>query len=155
MDAFRSKDSTPQPSDQVAEQRKKFKRRSEQPEPISLPRFENLEVKGEKTPPRKAIKQQNYTILNGVFNSRPDSTTKIVDWDAFVTAIADAGFAARQSSGSAVIFEPHDWEMGWSGKILFHKPHPVAKIDSIMLRSVANRTEKWFGWDGETFVIQY
>jgi hypothetical protein len=67
--------------------------------------------------------------------------------------MADAGFAARQSSGSAVIFEPDDWERGWPGKIVFHKPHPVAKIDSIMLRSMGKRMEKWFGWDAETFVV--
>jgi hypothetical protein len=65
-------DSIPQPENQVAEQRKKAKRRPEQHETISLPQLENLEIKGEKAPPRKAIKKQNYTILNGMFNSSPD-----------------------------------------------------------------------------------
>jgi hypothetical protein len=57
------------------------------------------------------------------------------------------------SSGSAVVFEPDDWKRGWCGKIVFHKPHPVAKIDPIMLRSVGKRMEKWFGWNAETFVV--
>lgn len=65
-----------------------------------------------------------------MFTSNPDTTAKTVDWDAFVTAMVDAGFAARHSSGSAVIFEPDDRKRGWVGKIVFHKPHPIAKIDT-------------------------
>ena len=35
------------------------------------------------------------------------------------------------------------------GKIVFHKPHPIAKIDPIMLRSMGKRMAKWFGWGRE------
>ena len=145
--------SAPQPSIRLAEERKKVKRRPEGSETTSFPQVEKLIIAEEVTPP-KPIKQQSYNIINGMFNSSPDAVNKLVDWDAFVTAMADAGFAARQSSGSAVIFEPEDVKRGWFAKIVFHRPHPVAKIDSIMLRSMGKRMEKWFGWSAETFVVQ-
>lgn len=57
---------------------------------------------------------------------------ELVYWDNFVDALSDVGFAARNSSGSAVIFENESLgEEGHSGgKIVFHKPHPVSKIES-------------------------
>jgi HicA toxin of bacterial toxin-antitoxin, len=61
----------------------------------------------------------------------------------------DAGFTARSNGGSAVLFEGNP-KLG--GKIVFHKPHPIAKIDPIMLRSIGKRMAKWFGWSRELFV---
>ena len=146
--------SAPQPTIETAEERQKVKTRPEPSEITPLPQVEKLNTEEESTPPPKPIKQQSYNIISGMFSSSPDSTNKMVDWDAFVTAMADAGCAARQSSGSAVIFEPDDVKRGWFGKIVFHRPHPVAKIDSIMLRSMGKRMEKWFGWNIETFIGQ-
>jgi len=40
-----------------------------------------------------------------------------------------------------------------SGKIVFHKPHPVAKIDPIMFRVMGKRMNKWFGWTRDTFAL--
>jgi hypothetical protein len=136
-------DSTPQPANRVVEQRKKVKGCPEPPEPISLPRLENLEIKGDKTPPLKAIKQQNYTILNGMFNSSPDSTTKTVDWDAFITAMADAGLL----QGRAVVQQSFLNLMIGKGVVWQYRVtqfHPVTKIGSITLRSISKRIEKWF-----------
>ena len=73
---------------------------------------------------------------------------KTIDWDSFVSAMTDVGFSARHGGGSAVIFEAEDAQ---KGKFVFHKPHPVAKIDPIMLRSVGKRMNKWFGWIRNAF----
>ncbi|KAN0099187.1 hypothetical protein V8E51_012962 [Hyaloscypha variabilis] len=60
---------------------------------------EQLSIKGDKEVPPKPIKQQSYAILNGMFSSSPDSTNKMANWDAFVTAMADAGYEQWISSG--------------------------------------------------------
>lgn len=104
--------------------------------------------------PPMPVRQQTYNILRGMFLSNPESSAKMIDWDAFVTAMAEAGFSAQHSSGSAMNFEVDNWERGWAGKIVFHKPHPVAKIDPIMLRSMGRRINRWFGWDKNTFVVK-
>lgn len=59
----------------------------------------------------------------------------------------DPNFNARNVGGSAVAFEHPSKK-----KIIFHRPHPVAKIDSVMLQSMGKRLEKHFGWSRETFV---
>ena len=69
----------------------------------------------------------------------------LTDWRAFVRAMQAAGFAASQSGGSAVTFVNEE------GRIVFHKPHPVAKIDQKMLMTHGKRLGRWFGWSRETF----
>jgi len=67
-----------------------------------------------------------------------------------VIAMEDAGFPAAHSGGSAVTF----MQTGSNGRIIFHRPHPVAKIDQIMLKGFGKRMRKWFGWEKETFVCK-
>lgn len=74
-------------------------------------------------------------------------SAKDTDWDLFVHAMNDLNFNARNVGGSGVAFE-HPSKM----KIIFHRPHPVAKIDSVMLQSMVKRLKKHFGWSRETFV---
>lgn len=62
--------------------------------------------------------------------------------------MTDVEFSARHGGGSAVIFEAEDAQ---KGKLVFRKPHPVAKIDPIMFRSVGKRMNKWFGWIRNAF----
>jgi hypothetical protein len=65
-------------------------------------------------------------------------------------------FSVKQGGGSAVIFENKGSikEQGTRGKIVFHKPHPVPKIDPIMLHAWGKRMTKWFGWHREFFVLE-
>lgn len=79
-----------------------------------------------------------------------DDAAKDVLWDSFVHAMVDAGFTARNSGGSQVSFRKLDGE----GKIVFHKPHPVPKIDPVMLRVMGQRMAKWFGWRRELFALR-
>lgn len=82
-------------------------------------------------------------------------------------AMTDMGFTAHNAGGSAVEFRNERFEFdfahdgrrtgtgaGAGGKIVFHKPHPVAKIDTVMLRSMGKRMARWFGWGRSRFVLQ-
>jgi hypothetical protein len=60
----------------------------------------------------------------------------------------DLGFVAQQSPGSAVTFIKTG---GWD-RIIFHKLHPVTKIDQCMLQAYGRRTACWFSWSREIFV---
>ncbi|KAF2684520.1 hypothetical protein K458DRAFT_418090 [Lentithecium fluviatile CBS 122367] len=45
-----------------------------------------------------------------------------------------------------VVFEKDD------GRIVFHKPHPVAKIDPAMFQAMGRRMNRWFGWCRQMFI---
>ncbi|KAH0291150.1 hypothetical protein M436DRAFT_56638 [Aureobasidium namibiae CBS 147.97] len=79
--------------------------------------------------------------------STEEVSAKDTDWDLFVHAMNDLNFNARNVGGSGVALEHPSKK-----KIIVHRPHPVAKIDSIMLQSVGKRLQKHFGWSRETFV---
>lgn len=92
-----------------------------------------------------SITKRAYEVFALMFPSKEDAS-RSVNWDSFVHAMTDAGFTTRNNGGSAVLFE-RDQDLG--GKIVFHKPHPIAKIDHIALRSMGKRMAKWFGWSRE------
>ncbi|KAI4119290.1 MAG: hypothetical protein LQ345_000787 [Seirophora villosa] len=97
-----------------------------------------------------ALTQRTINILSNLFPADKESGAKIIDWNAFVQAMGDAKFVARHSGGSAVTFE----NQGSSGgKIVFHKPHPVAKISPVMSRCIGRTMSKWFGWSKDTFCL--
>ena len=99
------------------------------------------------------VKQRTFTLLRSMFPSRPEESRKTIEWDSFVLAMAEVGFVAKHSGGSAVSFEKEQHLDGQEGRIIFHKPHPVAKIDPVMLHSMGRRMRKWFGWDKELFCL--
>lgn len=80
--------------------------------------------------------------------SAEEVAAKSTDWDLFVHAMNDLGFGARNVGGSAVEFE----HSASSRKINFHRPHPIAKIDSIMLQSMGKRLKKHLDWSREAFI---
>ncbi|THX37572.1 hypothetical protein D6D10_05775 [Aureobasidium pullulans] len=80
--------------------------------------------------------------------SADDAAAKDTDWDLFVHSMADLNFAARNVGGSAVAFD----HAASGRKIIFHRPHPVSKIDSVMLQSMGKRLNKHFGWNRDIFV---
>ncbi|KAI5272330.1 hypothetical protein E4T47_04396 [Aureobasidium subglaciale] len=87
-------------------------------------------------------------VLKKMFPTTAEETAaKTTDWDLFVHAMNDLNFAARNVGGSAVAFEHAS-----KRKIIFHRPHPVAKVDSVMLQSMGKRMKKHFGWCREGFV---
>jgi hypothetical protein len=99
------------------------------------------------------VKARTFEILNAMFPAANEETAKSMDWNAFVQAMGDVGFLAWNGGGSAVIFEKSS-DSGQGGRIIFHKPHPVEKIDPIMFRSMGKRMTKWFGWHRDLFVLE-
>ena len=121
------------------------------------------------------VKSRAYNMLRLMFPATAEESAKGIEWDLFVHAMIDMGFSARNGGGSAVVFEngnlsaaaaaaaaAEGGERGGGGggaagaaggKIIFHKPHPIPKIDSIMLHSMGRRMAKWFGWQRELFVL--
>ncbi|CAJ0543905.1 Ff.00g039850.m01.CDS01 [Fusarium sp. VM40] len=96
------------------------------------------------------VTKQSLVVFQLMYPNK-DEVVKDILWDRFVHAMVDAGFVARNNSGSAVAFTQSSGE---GGKIVFHKPHPVDKIDPVMLRIMAKRMTKWFGWSRELFVLR-
>jgi hypothetical protein len=80
-------------------------------------------------------------------SSVEENLAKDTDWHLFVHAMNDLQFNARNVGGSGVAFEHPSKK-----KIIFHRPHPVAKIDSVMLQSMGKRLNKHFDWSRETLV---
>ncbi|KAH6683222.1 hypothetical protein B0J14DRAFT_673745, partial [Halenospora varia] len=129
--------------------------------PTSSLRTRNLTLTEE---PREVIKatvsRATYAVFAALFPKQnfDEPLQKSVKWDDFVRAMTDpkVGCVARQNGGdSAVTFEPSEGSQ-WArkGKICFHRPHPDAVLDPIMLRGNAKRLARWFGWNEETFVLE-
>lgn len=125
--------------------------------PEQLPDIEKLVVKdcAEKTGTAKPIQVRDKTrqIFQGMF-STAEPTKKPIDWEDFVVAMQDVGFKSQQTTGSEVVFQPGENERGWSGRINFHRPHPVPKIDRIMMRVMGKRMNRWYGWEDGLFVVE-
>ncbi|CZR62017.1 uncharacterized protein PAC_11914 [Phialocephala subalpina] len=78
------------------------------------------------------------------------TSTRDIEWNRFVYAMLDTDFSARNCGGSAVFEKNRNGQIGaLTGKIIFHKPHPGAMIDHIMLHCMGKRMAKRFGWDRE------
>ena len=109
----------------------------------------------EPTTTRVEVKKRAFAMLKCMYPTTETDATKSFDWDTFVHAMADMGFCARNGGGSAVVFENQNASETFAkGKIIFHKPHPVPKIDPVMLHSWGRRMTKWFGWHEELFMLE-
>jgi hypothetical protein len=95
------------------------------------------------------VSKRSYATFRCMFPVTLEERQKSIDWNTFVDSMTDAGFAARNGGGSIVTFE----NTTGGGKIIFHRPHPEPSIDSIMLQSMGNRLNRWFGWARETFAL--
>ena len=71
----------------------------------------------------------------------------------FVYAMTSTGiFSAEKLYGSAWQFQRLDGE--GQSSIMFHEPHPLAKIPFTIARRMGRRLGRAFGWDGATFVLK-
>jgi len=100
--------------------------------------------------PTIPVAKRAFDVFALMFPNKEEAS-RSVEWNDFVYAMVEVGFTAKSNGGSAVLFERNS-QLG--GKIVFHKPHPITKIDTIMLRSMGKRMTKWFGWSRELFCIR-
>ncbi|XTI95610.1 hypothetical protein V2W45_1504379 [Cenococcum geophilum] len=108
----------------------------------------------EEPEPKIAVSRRAFDVFSHTFPASGAEAAAGVEWDLFVHAMADVGFSARNSGGSAVVFEKkNDADVSQTGKIVFHRPHPVSKTDPVMLHSMGKRMRKWFGWHRGLFAL--
>ncbi|MCJ1287243.1 hypothetical protein MMC26_006591 [Xylographa opegraphella] len=107
------------------------------------------------TPPKLPVTKRALDMLSLMFADSAEEAARGIEWDTFAHAMFDMGFSGRNGGGSAVVFENGGSREGSTagGKIIFHKPHPVAKIDPVMLHAMGRRMAKWFGWRRELFEV--
>lgn len=107
-----------------------------------------------------AVKPENMNLFLQMFPSPSSETSgRTFKWQHFLDAMVEAGLSIRQGSGSAVNFAfdddlsaPQSDSVVDAGSIVFHRPHPIAEIHPVMMRTMGKRMSKWFGWRRETFV---
>lgn len=102
------------------------------------------------------LKPENHRIFMTMFPSSESpsedkSTEKAgsLHWRRFIAAMADAGFSATGSGGSAFTFaNNHSGE-----KIVFHRPHPTPRVEQTKLICWGKRLKWHFGMRRETFEV--
>ncbi|KID87755.1 hypothetical protein MGU_04993 [Metarhizium guizhouense ARSEF 977] len=107
---------------------------------------------------KRAVPKYYLEIFHLMFPMSSEERCRTIKWDEFVHSVNHAGCIVSSCGGSAVRFELHDTadDQGTtiSKTIIFHRPHPVSKIDPIMLRSeIGRRLTRRFGWTREHFVL--
>lgn len=119
--------------------------------------IENGDTTGSLALKRRPVAKHELEIFRLIFPESAEERCRTVSWDEFVHAMKHAGCVAINCGGSAVRFELQDTSdeaTSESKSIIFHRPHPVPKIDPIMLRSeIGRRLTRRFGWTREHFVL--
>ncbi|KAK1635196.1 hypothetical protein BDP81DRAFT_482246 [Colletotrichum phormii] len=140
-------------------QREKVKTRPDNPsasiQPVENPEAPDIAALSIEPVTKIRVSQRTLDVVHLMY---PESQTKPrnITWDDFVHALCDAGFVASNNGGSAVRFELGSrGEFGDKGAIIFHKPHPVLKVDPVMLHGMGRRLTKWFGWTRDRFTAEY
>lgn len=95
------------------------------------------------------VKQDSLAVFRKMFASSTGSAPGSVKWTQLVQALTDAGLVATQATGSAVTFTSSQY-----GSVNLHKPHPEPVVDANMFRYMGKRLRKWFGWEGDRFVLR-
>ena len=106
---------------------------------------------GASMPSAISVRRSSLNIFSKAFPEKGYEGNGKTRWQDFVVAMADAGFVAKTSGGSAVTFEDNEADRG---KIVIHRPHPESEIGHVVLRCIGKRLKKWFGWTKECFTVE-
>jgi hypothetical protein len=98
------------------------------------------------------VKPENLAVFHHMFPARGAESQRSFSWQHFLGAMVDTGFTIIQSQGSAVTLKLEDHQDHGVNAIVLHRPHPKPIVNPVMLRRIAKRMQKWFGWQRETFV---
>ena len=97
------------------------------------------------------VKHENLIVFHHMFPVRGADSQRSFSWQQFLSAMVDAGFIILQSQGSAVTLKLNSHTNNSVNTIVLHRPHPRAIVNPVMLRRIAKRMQKWFGWHRGTF----
>ncbi|THY63311.1 hypothetical protein D6C99_00610 [Aureobasidium pullulans] len=103
-------------------------------------------------PSIQRVKSDNIAVFHHMFPLRGAESQRSFSWQHFLGAMVDAGFSIFQSQGSAITLKLDDYSGVGVKTIVLHRPHPSPTVNPVMLRRIAKRMEKWFGWHREMFV---
>ncbi|KAI5208202.1 hypothetical protein E4T39_01519 [Aureobasidium subglaciale] len=104
-------------------------------------------------PPVNFVKHDNLAVFHHMYPKSGAEAQRSFSWQHFLGAMVDAGFTIVQSQGSAVTLRrDSDEDDCGVNTIVLHRPHPTPTVNPVMLRRMAKRFEKWFGWHREMFV---
>lgn len=96
----------------------------------------------------RALKVFRMLFFNPDLTSSPGE----IPWKDFLHAMAATGFMAQKLYGSVWQFRPTALEV--ERPILFHEPHPHAKIPFIVARRIGRRLNRSYGWFGGMFALK-
>ncbi|KAI4732337.1 hypothetical protein E4T50_17080 [Aureobasidium sp. EXF-12298] len=99
-----------------------------------------------------SVKPENIPVFHHMFPVRGAESQRSFSWQHFLSAMIDTGFTIVQSQGSAVTLKMNFRTDRGVNAIVLHRPHPKPVVNPVMLRRIAKRMQKWFGWRRETFV---
>ncbi|THX21227.1 hypothetical protein D6D17_00177 [Aureobasidium pullulans] len=100
----------------------------------------------------RLVKHYNLVVFQHMFPLGGAESQRSFSWQHFSGAMVDAGFSILQSQGSAITLKLNDYSGMGVKTIVLHRPHPSPTVNPVMLRRIAKRMEKWFGWHREMFV---
>ncbi|TIA54016.1 hypothetical protein D6C77_07912 [Aureobasidium pullulans] len=98
------------------------------------------------------VSSENLVLFHHMFPIRGAESQRSFSWQDFLGAMVDAGFRILQSQGSAITLKLDRYTGSGVKTIVLHRPHPSSTVNRVMLRRIAKRVEKWFGWHREMFV---
>ncbi|KAI4847432.1 hypothetical protein E4T44_04516 [Aureobasidium sp. EXF-8845] len=98
------------------------------------------------------VKPENLPVFHHMFPIRGAESQRSFSWQQFLGAMVDTGFTIVQSQGSAVTLKLENHTDRGVNAIVLHRPHPRPIVNPVMLKRIAKRMQKWFGWQRETFV---
>jgi hypothetical protein len=98
------------------------------------------------------VKLDSLVVFHHMFPIRGAESQRSFSWQDFLGAMVDAGFSILQSQGSAVTLKLDHYTGSGVKTIVLHRPHPSPTVNPVMLRRIAKRMGKWFGWHREMFV---
>ena len=102
--------------------------------------------------PKIAVsKRAMKTFSTLFFDDSHDAPPGELPWTEFLHAMASAGFTSQKLNGSAWIFETTNSAIIARRSIIFHEPHPIAKIQYKIARVFGRRLNRAYGWTADTF----
>lgn len=108
-------------------------------------------------PPQIDVDQRAVKVLEMLFHKNsPGQTQGEIPWADFLYMMHHVGFGVEKLGGSVWQFTPGAslTACGYTRGILFHEPHPRAKIDFVVARRHGRRLARTYGWGEETFKLQ-
>ena len=129
-------------ADQVISNRIKLKTRG----PAMDPQISDHHSPSSPPSPTIAVSSRALKVFSALFHDPHSNPPGEIPWTEFLHAFSSAGFAIQKQYGSAWLFSPK-----FGKPILFHEPHPVAKIPILIARRHGRRLERVYGWTRNTF----